>query len=64
MPLDLRRLVARKTVRGRTYLYFRWQEVYRRLPDDPASEAFRIEYAKALASISPEHEKPIIVVVG
>src|SRR5262245_60753410 len=60
MPLDLPRFVTRKTVHGHTYLYFRWQEVYRRLPNDPASEAFRIEYACALASISPEHENPII----
>jgi integrase len=52
--------VARKLVKGHAYYYFRWRDVYRRMPDDPASEGFRIEYARALASISPEHEKPII----
>jgi integrase len=60
MPRDLPRFVARKVVKGRVYTYFRWREVYRRLPNDPASEAFRIEYARALASISPEHERPVI----
>jgi integrase len=63
MPRDRRQLplyVARKTVKGRPYFYFRWHEVYRRLPDDPHSEAFRIDYARALASISAEHESPII----
>jgi integrase len=60
MPRDLPRFVARKTVHGHTYLYFRWQEVYRRLPDDPGSEAFRIEYSRALASISNKHESPVI----
>jgi integrase len=52
--------VARKVVKGREYLYFRWQEVYRRLPDNPASDEFKAEYAKAYASISPEAETPII----
>ena len=50
----------RKTVKGRTYYYFRWNDVYRRLPDNPASETFRAEYARALASISPEIETRII----
>jgi hypothetical protein len=53
MPYDLPRFVTRKIVHGHTYLYFRWQEVYRRLPDDPASEAFRIEYARALRPYPP-----------
>jgi integrase len=52
--------VARKLVKGRTYHYFRWHDVYRRLPDDPASEGFRFEYARALASISPEIETRVI----
>lgn len=56
----LPKFVQRKRVKGRFYLYFRWQDVYRRLPDNQNSEAFRTEYAKALASISPEHQKPII----
>lgn len=49
-----------KIVKGRAYFYFRWKDVYRRLPDSPASEAFRAEYARALASISPEIETRII----
>src|SRR5215475_1175562 len=57
---NLPRFVARKVVKGHTYLYFRWHDVYRRLPDNPDSEAFRIEYARALASISPERQQPII----
>src|SRR6185436_8367806 len=36
------------------------RDVYRRLPDNPNSEAFRIEYAKALASLAPEREQAII----
>lgn len=52
--------VARKRVGGKEYLYFRWRGVYRRLPDDMRSDEFRVEYARALASLSPEHEKPII----
>lgn len=52
--------VARKQVKGHTYYYFRWQGVYRRLPDDPASEEFRREYARMLASTSAEAEQPII----
>ena len=63
MPTEERPLplyVARKTVRGHCYYYFRWLEVYRRLPDDPASQAFRTEYARALASISSEAEVRII----
>src|SRR5262245_61023452 len=63
MPYSFRPLplyVAHKIVKGRTYLYFRWKEVYRRLPDDPTSDEFKAEYDKALASISPEIEKPVI----
>jgi integrase len=60
MPHNLPRFVARKVVKGHTYLYFRWHDVYRRLPDSSASEAFRIEYARALAAISPEHDRPVI----
>src|SRR5262245_24103188 len=64
MPRDdtrpLPRFVQRKSVKGRWYNYFRWHDVYRRLPDNLNSEAFRIEYAKALASIAPEREQPII----
>jgi integrase len=62
MPPDrpLPMYTQRKTAKGRTYYYFRWKDVYRRLPDNPASEAFRAEYARALASISPENETRII----
>lgn len=60
MPRDLPRFVSRRRAKGHTYLYFRWHDVFRRLPDNPHSEAFRIEYAKALASIAPEREQPII----
>ncbi|MFZ0854260.1 MAG: hypothetical protein WAO08_34295 [Hyphomicrobiaceae bacterium] len=64
MPPDhtrpLPRFVQRKHYKGRYYYYFRWQDVYRRLPDNPKSEAFRIEYAKALASTAPEREQPVI----
>src|SRR5262245_52268379 len=56
----LPRFVQRKRVKGRDYYYFRWQDVYRRLPDNPNSEGFRIDYAKALASIAPEREHAII----
>src|SRR5262245_60932736 len=56
----LPRFVQRKRVKGRDYYYFRWRDVYRRLPDNPNSESFRIEYAKALASIAPEREHAII----
>jgi integrase len=52
--------VAKKVVHGHTYLYFRWHGVYRRLPDNPTSEEFRVEYARALASIAPEAESPIL----
>lgn len=63
MPIEERPLplyVARKTVRGHRYYYFRWREVYRRLPDDPASQAFRVDYARALASICSEAEPRVI----
>ena len=63
MPPDARPLpmyVSRKVVKGRTYHYFRWHDVYRRLPDDPTSEAFRVDYSRALASISPEIETRVI----
>lgn len=65
MPLEdrpLPKFVVRQSAKGGryTYLYFRWQSVYRRLPSDPNSEAFRTEYAKALASISAEAETPVI----
>src|SRR5262245_22761128 len=63
MPRDTRplpRFVQHKRAKGHDYYYFRWQSVYRRLPDNANSEAFRIEYAKTLASIAPEHEKPVI----
>ena len=53
-------LAGLKVSKGRTYFYFRWRDVYRRLPDNPGSEAFRAEYARSLTAISPEHEKPII----
>ena len=64
MPSDrpLPMYVQRKTVKGRAYYYFRWKDVYRRLPDNPASEAFRAEYARALASISPEIERASLAV--
>jgi len=52
--------VVRQRAKGHTYLYFRWRGVFRRLPDDPTSEDFRREYAKALASLSPEIMQPII----
>ncbi|PZM90592.1 MAG: hypothetical protein DIU79_13865 [Actinobacteria bacterium] len=52
--------VVRQTAKGHTYYYFRWHGVYRRLPDDPTSEEFRREYARALASTSAEAEQPII----
>ena len=48
----LPKFVQRKCVKGRLYLYFRWQDVYRRLPNNQNSEAFRTEYAKALASFA------------
>lgn len=66
MPLPderpLPKYVVRQTAKGGrySYLYFRWQDVYRRLPDDPNSEGFRTEYAKAIASISTEAEAPIV----
>jgi hypothetical protein len=60
MPRDLPRYVSVRRAKGHTYLYFCWHDVFRRLPDDPNSEAFRIEYARAFASISPEREQPII----
>jgi integrase len=60
MPRDLPRFVSRRHAKGHTYLYFRWHDVFRRLPDNPNSEAFRVEYARALASISPEREQPLI----
>jgi integrase len=52
--------VTRKIVKGRAYLYFRWRDVYQRLPDDSTSEAFRKKYAKSLASISSDIERPVI----
>jgi hypothetical protein len=63
MQRDIRplpRFVQHKRAKGHDYFYFRWQDVYRSLPDNPDSEAFRVEYAKALASIAPERERPII----
>jgi integrase len=59
-PRPLPLYVQRKVSKGRVYFYFRWHDVYRRLPADPASEEFKREYAKAFASISPEIEQPII----
>jgi integrase len=56
----LPRYVQRKRSHGFDYYYFRWQDVYRRLPDNPNSEAFRIEYSRALASIAPERETLVI----
>jgi integrase len=56
----LPKYVVEQRAKGCTYYYFRWRGVYRRLPDDPASDAFRTEYARAFASLSPEHESPII----
>lgn len=57
-PLPM--FVVRQRAKGHTYFYFRWHGVSRRLPDNPASEEFRAEYAKAFASIAPERERPII----
>src|SRR5262245_60696262 len=54
------KFVQRKRAKGKDYYYFRWHDVYRRLPDNPNSEAFRAEYAKALSSIAPEREQPIV----
>jgi integrase len=59
-PRTLPKYVTRKVVKGHIYYYFRWHDVYRRLPDSPDSESFRTQYARALASISPEYERPII----
>src|SRR5215470_15951487 len=59
-PRPLPLYVQRKVSKGRVYFYFRWHDVYRRLPDDPSSEEFKREYARAFASISPEIEQPII----
>lgn len=65
MPLEdrpLPKFVVRQRAKGGrySYLYFRWQNVYRRLPGNLDSEEFRTEYAKALASISNQVEPPVI----
>src|SRR5262245_56466114 len=59
-PRPLPRYVQPKVVKGRKYLYFRWRDVYRRLPDDPRSEEFKRQYAKAFASIAPDIEQPLV----
>ena len=56
----LPKYVARKIVKGQTYYYFRWRDIYRRLPGRPGTDEFRTEYARAFASLSPETEKPLI----
>lgn len=40
----VRKYVVQKTVKGRTYFYFRRGEVYQRLPNDPDSQEFDQEY--------------------
>lgn len=39
-----RKYVVTKTVKGRTYYYFRRGETYQRLPNDPDSQEFDLEY--------------------
>ncbi len=39
-----RKYVVEKTVKGRTYYYFRRGETYQRLPNDPDSQEFDTEY--------------------
>lgn len=64
MPLpsdpSLPMYVSRRRAKGHVYLYFRFRDVFRRLPDDPTSEAFRTEYAKALASTGAAIEVRIV----
>lgn len=64
MPLPetppLPRYVSRRRAKGRVYYYFRFRDVFRRLPDDPASDAFQKAYAACYAAISAETEVRIV----
>ncbi len=40
--------------RGRIYYYFRFRDIYQRLPDDPESAAFHARYAEILAGLEPK----------